>query len=288
MQVCITFYVFFFYEGAQRWEDICKGKLSLSMDYEDFFNQTTGTDTVCVCHTAWLCWFKLGWVCRFRKHHTALPIGGIQHQKHTSGQLYTEGTQTHTCKYSRKLYNEDAQLSPLSWDGKSYVFYFLVYFYHKHAVARGRVRGVSPQICVWCCVTSCSVSRGLCLACFGLCWAVFSNPQPPPMPGAVHSAPRIPQACILPPPPGAVHSAPRIPQACILPPPPGAVRRAPKITQAYILPPPPGAVHRAPKFTQACTFIAVESHTWPDHFNLYHCSPLTFEHPCVAIYVSLL
>ncbi len=62
----------------------------------------------------------------------------------------------------------------------------------------------------------------------------------------------------------------------------------PRIPQAYILPPPPGAVRRAPKFTQACTFIAVESHTWPDHFNLYHCSPLTFEHPCVAIYVSLL
>ncbi len=132
----------------------------------------------CMCHTAWVCWFKLGWVCRFRKHHTALPIGGIQHQKHTSGQLYTEGTQTHTRIHSRKPYNEDAQVSPLSWDCMSYVLYFLVYFYHKHEVARGRVRGVSPQICVWFCVTSCSASRGLCVACFGLCWAVFSNPTP--------------------------------------------------------------------------------------------------------------
>lgn len=99
----------FFYEGAQRWEDICKGKLCLSVDYDNFFYQITGTDTVWVCHTAWFCWFKLGWVCRFRKHHTAMSVGGIQHQKHTPGQLYTEGTHTHThTRILEQLRNEDA------------------------------------------------------------------------------------------------------------------------------------------------------------------------------------
>lgn len=48
--------------------------------------------------------------------------------------------------------------------------------------------GGSSQIRVRCCVTLCSVSCGLCLACSGLCWAVFSNPQPPPMPRAVQNS----------------------------------------------------------------------------------------------------
>lgn len=143
------------------------------------------------------------------------------------------------------------QLLPLSWDHMPSILYPFVYLYHKHSVARGRVRGVSSQICVRCCVTSCSVSCGLCMVCSGLCWAVFSSPQPPPTPRAVHSAPRIPQPCILPPLPGAVQRAPQ------------------NSTGLHI-------------------YIFREPCTCPDPFNLHHCSPLTVGNIHVAIFISLL